>query len=351
MHPALYREIQELLWVKDGFPEMERETIDQLLYIGVGDIANLEGVLELVWVQDGITETEYDAIYWLRALGYEDKEAAAAIIAMPWLQDGITETEYDVVAQFHSLAYDGNKAAAAIIAMPWVQDGITETEYDAIYWLRALGYEDKGAAAAIIAMPFLDTIEADDVLAIRGMHSLANDGLLSALIDHPTLQTGIADAQTTLVTATATLQDAEEISRMLSPGHAAIETLSAGTELTPNLKISIVRTGTQPQPWTMEGVRDAVEFAERTMQLPLPTSHVIVVLNDKAVPGGYAGANHGYAIGYLPEYELGQDNYDRYKFQSGLLHEVAHYYWRGNETGLTKAWPIQSNICTAPKPK
>ena len=74
-----------------------------------------------------------------------------------------------------------------------------------------------------------------------------------------------------------------------------------------------------------------MEFAEQTMQLPLPVSHVIVVLNDNAVPEGFAGANHGHAFSYRPEYEAGQDSYDRHQFQTGLVHETAHYFWRGHE--------------------
>ncbi len=261
VHPALYRQVQELTWVKDGLSERERETLDELLYIGVGEISNLESVL----------------------------------------------------------------------ALPWLQDEVSDTEYDALYWLQALDYENTTAAASLISMPFLESLDPEDVLAIRGMHSLAHDGWLSALIGHPTLQDGISDLQTTLVAAASTMQNSREITRMFDPGYAHIETFSSGTALTPDLKISIVRTGTQPQPWTAEYLANAVGFAETTMQQPLPVSHVITVLNDNAVTGGSAGTNHGNAISYKPEYEEGQYPYDRYEFQAGLVHEVAHYYWSGND--------------------
>ncbi len=262
-HPALYRQIQELTWVADGLSERERETIDELLYIGAGTISNLHKTL----------------------------------------------------------------------ALPWVQDSITETEYDFIYYLKGLGYDNPEAATAVITMQFLETLEADDVLTIRGMAASDDNGLLSIILDHPALQNGITDADTTLVTAVSLINDADEIRRMLNPGYAAVETLSAGTELTPHLKISIVRTGSQARPETAPFVRDAVEFAERTMQQPLPVSHVIVVLNDYTVPPGldFVGTNHGYAFGYKPEYEQEQDAYGKHNFQSGITHEVAHYFWRGNE--------------------
>ena len=295
-HPALYWQIQELPWVKDGLSERERETIDELLYIGVGDVANLRAALGLTWVQDEISETEHDAIYWLRALNYENE-----------------------------------KATAAIIATTWIQDGITEIESEAVRRLFGIGHSHRDASAALIAMPFLESLEYDDVLALRGMGSLAHDGLLPPLIETPAWRSGFTDAQTTLVATAGTLNDRQEVSRMMSLRYASIETIYRQTELTPNLKISIVRTGTQSRPWTASNIEDAVEFAEGTMQLPLPVSHVILVLNDHAVSGGFAGNNHGYAISYKPEYEQAQDTYDSYKFQAGIVHEIAHYFWRGNE--------------------
>ena len=44
-HPLLYRQIAELPWVEDGLSQLERDTIDQLLYIGVSDIPSLRGDL------------------------------------------------------------------------------------------------------------------------------------------------------------------------------------------------------------------------------------------------------------------------------------------------------------------
>ena len=299
VHPALYRQIQQLPWVKDGLSERERETIDELLYIGSGDIANLREVLGLAWVRDEISETQKDAIHWLRALNYENENAAASTISLLWFQDGITEIESEAVRRLF---------------------GISDTHRD--------------AATALIAMPFLATLEYDDVLALRGMRNLAHDGLLSALINTQAWRSGFTDAQTVLAAAAGTLNDGQEIRRMMEPGYANIETVSSGTALTPDLKISIVRAGTQPRPWTAGYLGGAVKFAEETMGLPLPVRHVILVLNDNAVTIDFGGTNHGHAISYLPEYEQAQSPYDKFKYQSGLIHEVAHYFWSGNENWI-----------------
>ena len=260
-HPSLYRQLAALPWVEDGLSELERDTIDQPLYIGVSDIPSLRATLDLAWVQDAISEVEYDAINWLSNLGAED---------VPNL-------------------------------------------------------------AAIIAMPFLQTPDTTDVLALRSMHRLANKEALAPLIEHASFLDGITDNETTLVAAVGMLYgDTDELSRMLDPRYVSIETTTGA----PGLQLSIIRTGSQSQPWTADAVADAVDYAEQVMLLDLPVDHVILVLNDKAVPSTARGANHGFAISYLPEYEQMQDTFEGRAFQQGLVHEVAHYYWIGNENWI-----------------
>ena len=58
-----------LSWVQDGLSDLERSTVDELLYMAVEDVSNLDAVLSLPWVQDGISEAEYEA---LDKLGYLD---------------------------------------------------------------------------------------------------------------------------------------------------------------------------------------------------------------------------------------------------------------------------------------
>ena len=260
-YPDIARQIQAFPWVQDGLSDVEKETVDELLYTGAGDIANLRALLNL----------------------------------------------------------------------PWVQDAISEIEYGIIYWLRALNYRTSQAVSAIVAMPFLESPDATDALAVRAMNRLATEGVLSALVDAPLFQNGIADTDTTLVVAAGTLyQDAGAVRRVLTPGNAAIESVSTGTELTPDLKISIIRTGSQSRPGTVEATRDAVAFAEGIMALPLPVEHVIILLDDAAATAGYAGANYGFAFSYSPEYETRQGTYEWRQLQADFIHEVAHYYWRGH---------------------
>ena len=257
---------------------------------------------------------------------------ARQIEAFPWVQDGLSILEAKAIDELMYLGVGRIDNLQASLRLPWVQDAIADTEYDLLYSLRALDYHDVEAAAAVIPMPFLESPDATDALAIRAMRRLATHGVLSALIDSALFQTGIADTDTALVAAVGTLyRDADAVRRVLTPGNAAVEAVSLGTVLTPELPVSIVRTGSQSRPGTVEALRDAVAFVESIMGLPLPVEHVILVLDEDAVSESAAGTNYGFAFSYSPEYETQQGTYEWRVLESGFTHELAHYYWRGDQ--------------------
>ena len=170
--------------------------------------------------------------------------------------------------------------------------------------LAILDDYDPQATSEILAMPFLISPDTTDVLAIMGMTRLAWYGHLPALTEHSVFREGITEAETTLIAAVGTLGDEpDEIRRVLDPGAAAIETVALGTRLSPNLTISIVRTDSQSRPATIETTRDLIEFIEDTIGLPLPVDHIVIILNEKAVPEYGGGAYYGFAFSLKPEYE------------------------------------------------
>ncbi len=295
-YPALAQQIHTLPWVYDGLSDLERSTVDELLWMAVEDVANLDAALRMPWVQDDISELAYKG---LDKLGYLDTRNPSNLYAA--------------------------------LSAPWVQDGITETEYDIIDSLGALDFDAPDVVFQLFSMPFLLSPDATDALAIRGMENMADGGSLAALTDHSIFQDGVTDDETTLIAGVGTLRDTDEIQRPLNTGCAAIETISLGTELTPHLKISTVRTDSQSRPGTVESVRDAVEFVEKVVGLPLPMDHVIVMLNDLAVTDKYAGTNFGFAYSYKPKYEAAQGTFEWRHLQTGFVHETAHYFWAGNE--------------------
>ena len=170
-YPTLARQIQMLAWVQDGLSDLERSAVDELLWIAVEDVANLEAALRVSWVQDDIQEAEYQA---LDKLGYLDTPSPANLYAA--------------------------------LNLSWVQDDISETEYDIIDSLGALDFDAPDVVFQLLSMPFLISPDTTDALAIQGMENLADGGRLSALTDHSIFQDGITDDETTLIAAVGTLR-------------------------------------------------------------------------------------------------------------------------------------------------
>ncbi len=222
---------------------------------------------------------------------------------------------------------------AAVVELPWVQDGFTPWEHRAIQHISWLHFHRPSTAYDVIGMPFLGDFDTTDALALMAMYRLDwrnrdaeehADGFI-ALTKLPFFQDGITDDETTLIAALGAFRS--NIGRL--PDALQIETAALGTELTPGLRTSIVRDHSG-NPKTIGAVRDAVEFVESTMGLPLPLDHVIIVAHDRAV-GNWAGVNYGFAISIRHEYDRDVGVFVR-GFPEGLIaHEVAHYFWRGNE--------------------
>ena len=219
--------------------------------------------------------------------------------------------------------------ARSIQEFPWVQDGLSDIERQATDELAYIGVENIAHLRAAVAMPFLRTLDTADLLAIRAMKTLAYRDLLAGLLEHPTVRLGINDAQLTRIAAAGAFYDEVNMGKVLDPAQTTVETWSGSTALTPNLRISIVRASEGP-PETTDAVTEAVEFVEQVMQLPLPTDHVVLVMDDAAVPQAFAGSNFGFAIAYKPEYEQPDKSWEWRRLQHGLVHEVAHYFWSGN---------------------
>ena len=363
----------ELGWVQDGIEDLEFTALHELRYINLNDSRNAALVLALPWVQDGIDdEAEAKTITefaWLRF--YDDSDITASIIGMPWVQDGIEEIEADSIERLRYISTDNVETAKTTLELGWVQDGIEDLEFIALHELRYINlndsrnaalvlalpwvqdgiddeaeaktitefawlrfYDDSDITASIIGMPFLASIETADTLALRATNTLGSDEKLQVLTSHPMFQTGITDDETPLIAGLGTLvgkkwrdplkdkqKDTDgEIKRVLDRGVAQVETLSAATDLTPNMTVSIVWTDRDPVPGIIEDLLYLIEFTENTIELPLPVDHIIVMLNQAAILEGAGGANHGYAFTFYPE-SVSDDGY-----RGGFVHELTHYY-------------------------
>ena len=279
----------------------------------------------------------------------EDVDNLKAALRLSWVQDDIQEAEYKALYRLGYLGSPNPANLYAVLNIPWVQDEVSETEYDVVHWLGALDFDATDVVFQLLSMPFLLSPDTTDVLAIRGMEKLAYEGRLASLTDHAIFQDGVTDEETTLIAAVGTLRDADEIRGVLNPEGAAIETVSLGTELTPHLRISIVRTDSQSRPGTIEATRDLIQFVENTIGLPLPVDHVIIMLSENAVTDKYAGTNYGFAFSYLPKYEVTQSGtWEWRQSRLGFVHETAHYFWNDSESwideGLTNLFEYRFGL-------
>ena len=247
-----------------------------------------------------------------------------------WVKDGLTGEEAKTAQNLIHMAANDHETLERVLALQWTEDHITPSESKAIQQLMYLSYRDKEATRKVAEMPFLESVTEADALLIDGLHGRWHRGTLSGFMNHPAVADGITDNETVFAVAATIIDDNSQLGRVLNPGSATVETIQTASSRTPNLSISIVRAGTRKVTDSSKTVEEAVKYVEEEMGLPLPTNHVIVLLDDTGVIADFAGVNYGQAIGYLKKGEDGTD-WDRASFRKGMVHEVAHYFWRGSE--------------------
>ena len=221
--------------------------------------------------------------------------------------------------------------AERLKAMSWVQGGVTETESETVQQLLYLAVYDATAMGQVLRMPFLQTFQTADRHAVYGITEMFRDGLGQTLTQTRIYRSGITDAWTPSVAAAATTESAGAITEYLNAGQVTTETKTYSTSHTDSLTVSIVRrSDATPSAQTANALQTAAQLTESIMALPLPTNHIVVVFDDRAVTPGYWGVNHGFAIGVEQDTETTGNASQRNILQNHLHHEVSHYWWRGN---------------------
>ena len=269
----------------------------------------------------------------------------------PWVRDGLSIEEAKTVENLYYMAVSDHQNLENLLESTWLHDDLSTNEAKATRWLTNISNTNPQAAAKIIAMPFLKSVSSTDVLLLTGLYYQERQGSIEVILNHPALPEGITDDETVLITAATTSNDPGRIKQLLYPGNATTETIRTSSPRTPKLSISIVRTGDRTISGTSLVIEDAVKYVENTMGMALPTDHVILLLDDTGVTEGFAGTNYGQAIAYLKKGETGT-NWERTAFKMALVHEVAHYFWRGNEgwidegmaEAIKKSWGIKNRL-------
>ena len=215
---------------------------------------------------------------------------------------------------------------AAILRLPWVADGLNDTDKAAIDQILYIAVKDTSVAQDIVAMPFVRTMDQASRHALAAVNDIMRDGFKASLLNSRIYQTGINDEQVLAIVAAGAINNADAVSDYLN-GDITIRQDSYNTGLTPELTVTIVRSSGQAAGGVSTDLTaQAVQQAEGVMNMPLPTDHVVVVVDDRSGTGRFFGVNHGFAVGI----KQAAETKPRPTVLNTLVHEMAHYWWRGN---------------------
>ena len=329
--PQLASSIQELRWTQDGVDGKESKAIQDLLYIAVLSRPIASSIVSLGWVQDDIDDVEARAIGWMNNIGSAD--VASSVVSLSWVQDGIDAVEAEAIESVSYISYADSEVASSVVSLGWMQDGIDALEAKTIEELSYMTNRDAEAALRIVGMPFLETIEPPDNSAIVSLRRLAasRPETLANAMSHPSLRGGISNDWAHVVATLHSVAGTNPglIDILLDPARVSLERRAITLPLAGDVVLAIVRTG-PGAPRSMDLLEHSVRGAEELMGTPLPTSYV-GLLFENAVFGSNAGTNFGTHIAVRPKYDIDDGSHEATFAGSGIAHEVAHYYWSGNQ--------------------
>ena len=247
------------------------------------------------------------------------------------MQDGIDDVEAEAFRWVNNIG--SAEVASSIVSRGWVQDGVEALEVEAIEELSYMANRDAGAVLRIVGMPFIETIEPPDISAITSLRLLAasRPEALANAMSHPPLRDGISDEWAHVVTTLHSVAGTNPglIDILLDPSKVTLERRVITLPLAGDVVLAIIRTGPGAAR-SMDLLEYSVRGAEEFLGTPLPTRYV-GLLYENAVFGSNAGTNFGTHIVVRPKYDVDDDSHEAGFASSGIAHEVAHYYWGGNE--------------------
>ena len=252
---------------------------------------------------------------------------------MGWVEDGIEDVEVEAIENVAYIANEDAEVASSVVSLGWVEDGIEDAEVDLIEAFASIADTDAEEALRIVGMPFLETIEPPDISAMESLRQLAafKPSAFVNVMSHKALRDGISNDLAPIV---ATLDGVAEtnpglIDILLDPSRVLFERRIITLPLAGNVVLDIIRTAPGAAR-SMDLLEYSVRGIEEYMGSPLPTKYV-GLLYENAVSGSSAGTNFGTHIAILPEYDIDDDSHEAQSSGSSIAHEVAHYYWSGNE--------------------
>ena len=323
--------VVSLGWMQDSIDDVEVKTIEELSYITNKDTGVGLSVVALDWVQDGIDDIEASAIDWISNFG--KAEVASSVVSLGWVQDGIEGLEVKTIEELSYIANKDAGVASSVVSLGWMQDGINGVEIALIEDFHSIVGNDAGAALRIVDMPFIETIEPPDISAMASLRRLAafKPEAFARVMSHAAVQNGISDDLAPVVATLRGVADTNPglIDVLLDSSNVVLERRTVTLPLSGDVILVIIRTSPGADR-SMDLLEHSVRGAEEYMGAPLPTNYV-GLLYENAVPESAAGVNFGTHIAILPKFDIDDGSTEAEFAGSNIAHEVAHYYWSGNE--------------------
>ena len=319
--PALANQLKALLWVADGVDGSERGTAEDLIAAALWFPNVFSSLMQMSWLRDGVTDVEAIAIRYIRITAFYDAQPPGADLAVQmlrtsWVQDAISADEATVIRfLLWTVSYDTDFPPPERIIAAF-----------------------NAAAGRILAMPFLDRVESTDALAVRSLERIEDISKADFLqvMSHPRLSDGITDEEAKIVLLLgAAYQYAGRalVDTLLDPTQIIVEERAIRLPQSGDVDLAIIRTAPGPAR-SMDLLEHSVRSIGEFLRTPFPTNHVAVFFNEEAVLEGAAGVNFGTHVTMLPRYDVDDSSHEANFLPSLTAHEVAHYYWRGNETWI-----------------
>ena len=212
----------------------------------------------------------------------------------------------------------------------WASDGLSYTEKETTGPIGNLIRAHPDIGMRLVQMPFLETHEPTDTGAAAALWHIArtDPGQTRRILDHPSLRTGITDAQTPLVALTyGEYLFGANPARVLSDRELQSHVHPAELPMAGNILITIVsRTGPERAATTAARVLGELAWLERYLDRKLNT-HNVVIHYGATMPPAAKGANVQTSV----MQPAGHQNAGQHRW---VQHELAHYWFNSNETWL-----------------
>ena len=291
---------------------------------------------KLPWAADVVTDVQRQALQELLWLAWVDLDVAWALLRVPWFVDGPESHEVDGMQATRWTTTTSSELGKQLVQKSWFRDGITADEVKVmrnINWAARPeddNFADQAIAAArqLLDMPFLESVESRDLLAMLSLQRLERDNTeyYLKIMSHPRIADGITDEETKIVALLAGTYSKrpESVDFLLRGVGVFIEERTIQLPHTGETLLAIVRIRNQTTP-AMDYLENSVRAIEAVMGAPFHTNYIALYFDDTTtytIGGTYFGTHMAMSLLYDVEYGR---LWDRTPFV--IAHEVAHYFW------------------------